>query len=80
MSRPPSVDQARRTIDGAIEGEQIATDALGRINEGVSDPDAVLRLVLRAAAADGWTIPPGPTLRAACRRIQKTLEATHAAS
>lgn len=71
MSPPPSVEQARR----AIAGECIGSGVVERVMAGCSEPDALMRAVLNAVAADGWTIPPGPALRAACRAIQKRLEA-----
>ena len=78
MSRPPSVNQAARVAD-AIEGERIASGALERVSAGCSDPDLLMRAVLQAMALDGFMAPAGPALRAACRKVQKALEAQHAA-
>lgn len=61
-------------VTASLEGERIGADALRRIQADCSDPDALLRLVLRAAALDGWTVPAGPALRGACRVLQKHFE------
>lgn len=78
MSRPPSVTQAHRTVEAAIEGEAIGAKAAEQITAVCSDPDLLMRACLRAMALDGFTAPAGPALRAACRAIQKRMEAQHA--
>lgn len=67
-------DTSLATIRGSAAGNALVE----RIAAGCSDPDAMLRTITAAMAADGFLVPPGPTLRGACRAIQKSLEATHA--
>lgn len=76
MARIHHPDQAARIVDRALEGEAVARAALTRIADGTSDPDLIFRTVLRAFALDGFNAPAGPSLRAACRAIQKHVEAT----
>ena len=75
MSHPNAVDQAHLAVQASLAGERLGFEALGRISAGTVDPDTLLWMVLRAAVLDGWTLPPGPALRSACRAIQKYIEA-----
>ena len=79
MSRAPSVTQAARIVETALEGERIGAKAAARAAAGCSDPDLLMRAALQAMALDGFMAPAGPALRAAMRQIQKALEAHHAA-
>ena len=80
MSRAPSVNQAARTVEAAIEGERLGVKAVERVSDGCSDPDLLMRAVLQAQALDGIMAPAGPALRAAMRQVQKALEVASASA
>lgn len=57
----------------------IASEARGRavvrwVDEGTSDPDHVMRELLRMLADLGHVVPPSDALRGFCRALQKRLE------
>jgi hypothetical protein len=75
VSRVIHRDNPSDPIECAIEGERIGVVALDRIAAGCSDPDLLMRAVMRAMAVDGHVVPLGQALRATCRQVQKRLEA-----
>lgn len=68
-----SVSHSATGLAGA-EGARAANEAIAAIRGGTSDPDLMLRTILRCAAGDGCIVPPTDRLRAACRQVQKSLE------
>lgn len=66
-------------IQAALDGQRIGAQVVAVIAAGCSDPDALTRALLMAQEADGHLVPPGAAVRAACRAVQKALEAQHAA-
>lgn len=60
-------------VDPALhQGAEIAERAIDAIRSGTSDPDAVLRLLLRVLA-DGGHLVPTSKLRGLCARLQRVL-------
>lgn len=54
-------------------GETIADHAIGAIREGASDPDVLMRTLLRVVADAGFAIAPTSLLRGVCARLQREL-------
>lgn len=61
-------------VDPALhQGAEIAEHAIDAIRSGTSDPDAVLRLLLRVLADGGHLVPPSGLLRGVCARLQREI-------
>ncbi len=54
-------------------GETIADHAIGAIRAGASDPDVLMRTLLRVVADAGFVIAPTSLLRGVCARLQREL-------
>jgi len=60
-------------------GAVIADHAIGAIRADASDPDVLMRTLLRVVADAGFVIAPTSLLRGVCARLQDVLrEAGHA--
>lgn len=54
-------------------GEVIADHAIGAIREGASDPELLMRCLLRVAADSGFMVAPTSLMRGVCARLQREL-------
>lgn len=63
----PHVDPAHH------QGEVIGERCIDAIKVGVSDPNALMRVLLRVLADNGYVVPPTTLLRGFCSAIQREL-------
>lgn len=54
-------------------GELIADHVMGAVRADTSDPDLLMRTMLRVAADSGFMLAPTSLLRGLCARIQREL-------
>lgn len=73
MRMSGSLLEARRVDGAARQGAEIAERAIGAIRAGASDPDALMRMLLRVLADGGHLVPPSGLLRGVCRAIQREI-------
>lgn len=68
----PHVDPAHS------QGALIADNCITAIRAGVSDPDALMRVLMRLIADNGTMVPPTSLLRGFCCAVQREIrEAGH---
>lgn len=60
------------------QGELIAERAIDRLQAGTSDPDALMRVLLRVIADSGALVSPSSLLRGFCAEVQRAIVAGHA--
>lgn len=64
---PNQVDRAAR------QGEALADSCIARIRAEKSDPDALMRTLLRVMADGGYIVAPTSLLRGVCARLQQKI-------
>jgi hypothetical protein len=55
------------------QGEETAAHVIAAVRAGTSDPDYLMRALLRAAVDGGVMVPPTSALRGLCARLQREL-------
>jgi len=73
MSAARLLDPVPHTDPALRQGELIADTCIARIRDGASDPDALMRCVMRLLADTGHLIAPSSLLRGFCMAIQREL-------